>query len=134
MGAQWWFNVPKNQKLKLIKKYEELPIAIDVKTNDGLVGIVHAECPHADWNKLSTVLNGMDGTRMIYKCLWSTMSILQADVIKNVKAVVVGHMTQKNYNVRGNVHLIDTGSGYGWGHLTILDLDTMFPVGIFENK
>ena len=43
---------------------------------------------------------------------------LYNDVIENVKAVVVGHMTQKNYIVRGNVHLIDTGGVYSEGKLT----------------
>lgn len=131
VGAAWWLNFPSESKKTILKAYKQLPIAIDVETPDGLVGIIHAECPHADWNKLEELLTGINGPRMINRCLWSTMSPLQDNVIKSVKAVIVGHMTQQQYLIKGNVHLIDTGAVYPQGHFTILDLDTLFPVREF---
>jgi serine/threonine protein phosphatase 1 len=131
VGASWWLTLPMESKKIILKAYKELPIALDVETEDGLVGIIHAECPHADWNKLEDLLTGINGARMINRCLWSTMSPMQSDIIQNVKAVIVGHMTQKEYIVRGNVHLIDTGAVYPQGHFTILELDTLFPVREF---
>jgi len=131
VGAAWWLNYPDKLKKEVIKKYKELPIAQDVETSSGLVGIIHAECPHADWNKLSEIFSGMYASRMISKALWSTMSPLNDDIIQSVKGVVVGHMTQSHYMVRGNVHLIDTGAVYPQGHFTILNLDDLFPVEQF---
>lgn len=131
VGASWWLTLDIASKNTIVNAYKNLPIAIDVETNDGLVGIVHAECPHADWNKLPELLTGINKGKIIHQCLWSMMSPLQNDIIKNVKAVVVGHMTQQNYIVRGNVHLIDTGGVYSNGHFTILELDTMFPMREF---
>lgn len=132
VGASWWLNLPVSSKQIIVKAYKELPIAIDIQTDSGLVGIIHAECPHADWNELYNLLTGINGSRMINRCLWSMMSPLQDNFIKGVKAVIVGHMTQNEYTIRGNVHLIDTGAVYEQGHFTILDLETLFPVREFE--
>lgn len=131
VGADWWLVLPSELKNKILKLYIDLPIAIEVETSIGLVGIIHAECPHADWNKLPELLSGMNGAKMINRCLWSTMSPMQNHIIKNVKAVIVGHMTQTHYIVNGNVHLIDTGAVYEHGHFTILELESLFPVREF---
>ena len=132
VGAGWWLTFPEKYKKIVIEKYKNLPIGIEVETDDGLVGIIHAECPHADWLKLEELLNGINGSEMIERCLWSTMSPLITDTIKNVKAVIVGHMTQQNYTVNGNVHLIDTGAVYQDGYFTILELESLEPVKYFD--
>ena len=132
MGGAWWINLSYKIKDKILKKYSQLPIGIEVETTSGLVGIIHAECPHADWNQLSNALTGMNGSKLKSTCLWSTMSPLRDDIIKGVKAVIVGHMTQSDYLIKGNVHLIDTGAVYPEGCFTILELETLFPVHSFE--
>lgn len=128
VGGDWWFSLDKKSKNIIVNAYQKLPIAIEVETDTGLVGIIHANCPHADWNKLSEVFTGMNSFKMINKALWSMDSTLYNDVIQNAKAVVVGHVTQSKYTINGNVHLIDTGAVYPEGHFTILDLKTMQPV------
>jgi serine/threonine protein phosphatase 1 len=125
IGASWWLAVDKKTKQDIVHAYQHLPIAIEVETNSGLVGIIHAHCPHIDWNKLKDLFSGVNKGKMINKALWSMESPLQNDIIQNVKAVVVGHMTQPNYTINGNVHLIDTGACYPQGHFTILELETM---------
>ena len=132
VGAGWWLNFPENKKKIVIEKYKNLPIGIEVETSDGLVGIIHAECPHADWLKLDELLSGNNGYKMINRCLWSTMSPLITDTIQGVRAVIVGHMTQQNYIVNGNVHLIDTGAVYQNGYFTILNLENLEPVKYFD--
>jgi serine/threonine protein phosphatase 1 len=125
VGGKWWLSLDKKSKKIVVDAYKNLPIAIEVETDDGLVGIIHAHCPHADWNKLSEAFNGMNSVKMINKALWSMDSQLHHDIIKNVKAVIVGHMTQSNYKINGNVHLIDTGAVYSTGHFTILELNSL---------
>ena len=125
VGGDWWLSLDNKSKKTIVRKYQKLPIAIEVETEGGLVGIIHAHCPHADWTKLSELFSGMNGSRMINKALWSMDSPLHKDIIQNVKAVVVGHMTQPTYKINGNVHLIDTGAVYSHGYFTILDLKSM---------
>lgn len=132
VGAAWWLSYPAEKKALVVEKYKNLPLLIDVETSTGLVGIVHAECPHATWQKLPEALSGMTGHKMRNQCLWSTQSPLNDHIVQGVEAVIVGHMTQTDYMVNGNVHLIDTGAVYPQGHFTILELDTLAPVGTFE--
>lgn len=129
VGGDWWFDLDKKSKNKIVNAYQKLPIAIQVETESGLVGIIHANCPHADWNKLSDAFAGMNSSRMISKALWSLDTPLYNDIIQNVKAVVVGHVTQSEYKIYGNVHMIDTGANYPQGYFTILNLNSMQPVG-----
>jgi serine/threonine protein phosphatase 1 len=125
VGGDWWLSLDKKSKQFIVEAYKNLPVAIEVETDDGLVGIIHAHCPHADWNKLSDLFTGMNSVKMINKALWSMDSKLHADNIKNVKAVVVGHITLSDYIINGNVHLIDTGAVYQEGQFTILELASM---------
>jgi serine/threonine protein phosphatase 1 len=125
VGGEWWLSLDKKLKKIIVDAYKNLPIAIEVETEDGLVGIIHAHCPHADWNKLSDLFTGMNSVKMINKALWSLDSRVHKDIIKNVKAVVVGHVTQSDYIINGNVHLIDTGAVYPQGQFTILELGSM---------
>mgnify|MGYP003345034658 CR=1 FL=1 len=53
---------------KMIKKFQELPLVIEVETQEGLVGIIHAECPVDDWLVLQTL---KDNKRVHNVCLWS---------------------------------------------------------------
>lgn len=121
----WWLTLLPETQHKILSHYAQLPLALDVVTDLGLVGILHAECPHADWSELERCFTGMHKEKFKHTCLWSTNAILNEDVIRNVDAVVVGHMTHKEYTQRGNVHFIDTGSGYSHGKLTILNLNTL---------
>lgn len=132
MGGAWWFSLDKKSQQYIVKSYQKLPIAIEVETDTGLVGIIHAHCPHADWSQLNNLFSGMHGKRMIDKALWSTDTPLHNDVIKNVSAVIVGHMTQSEYRINGNVHLIDTGAVYENGYFTILDLNSLCEMKKFD--
>lgn len=125
MGGAWWLSVDKKSKKEIVQAYKNLPIAIEVETDTGLVGIIHAYCPHANWNELNNVFTGINRVKMKNKALWSMEAPLHNDIIKNVKAVIVGHMTQKNYIINGNVHLIDTGACNPNGFFTILELETL---------
>lgn len=71
MGGEWWFSLDEKSQQSIIKSYHNLPIAIDVETDTGLVGIIHAHCPHADWNQLGNLFNGMHKYDMIDTALWS---------------------------------------------------------------
>lgn len=128
MSADWWFSLDKKSKDIIVNAYQKLPIAIEVETNSGLVGIIHAHCPHADWNKLGDLFTSIHRSKMINKALWSMDTILHHDIIKNVKAVIVGHMTLANYQINGNVHLIDTGACCPQGYFTILELESMIEI------
>lgn len=131
VGAGWWLQLDSLSRRKILDKFLTLPIVMDVQTKAGKVGLLHGECPVADWNKLPNVFLSPNRAKFLETILWGTGSPSNSTIIKNIDAIVVGHMTQHEYKVCGNVHLIDTGAVYQGGKFTILNLDTLEPVYYF---
>lgn len=128
-GGQWFFYLDKKTRNKIAKYYKTFPTAITVETEKGNVGIVHADCPTRTWGELIKILNSDNYLEIEKKCLWSRYRLKNSnEIIPDVRAVIVGHMKQENIKINGNIYLIDTGSGYKGGELTILDLKTLLPV------
>ena len=109
-----------------------LPLAMEVETAAGNVGLVHADCPFEDWNDMQKVpWEGIDLTGPVATCcLWSIErhSRRYAGTIRNIRAVVHGHMTVPAPEVLGNVHFIDTGGWLQGGRFTFLELETLKPL------
>lgn len=96
----------------------ELPVAIEVETSNKKIGIVHAE-PGADWEYVRLGLIDFECT------IWSRHRALSSDAenVKNIDAVVVGHTPMAQPKVLGNVHFIDTAAFHPKGSLTIVNLE-----------
>ncbi|EUC19511.1 UNVERIFIED_ORG: serine/threonine protein phosphatase 1 [Burkholderia sp. CF145] len=152
-GADWLLDRADDRDwVKAIAAYmASLPYLIEIETEHGLVGLVHADSPVSDWNRLVADIERerADGkTRR--KAIWSRTrwkthqphpspsrntlrSLLdkarhsvrgEAHVvgrIENVTAVIVGHTPVTAVTAKDNVINIDTGAVYG-GKLTIMDL------------
>ncbi|CAG9220138.1 Metallophosphoesterase [Paraburkholderia sabiae] len=128
-----------------------LPYLIEIETEHGLVGIVHADSPVSDWNRLVGEIerekaDGKTRRKAIWsRTRWKTYqphpspsrntlrSLLDKAKhsvraqshapgrIDNVTAVIVGHTPVAGVTAKDNVINIDTGAVYG-GKLTIVDL------------
>lgn len=89
-----------------------MPLAIEVETDAGLVGIIHAECPYIDWNMLMENIANLPEYAL--DCaLWNRNRIQSCldDNILNIPQVFVGHTPLKRAVRLGNVYYIDT---MGW--------------------
>ena len=120
-----------------------LPLAIEVETSAGLVGIVHADCPFLsltdfrealvnEWAKVDGELRRMSKTMigaMWDQAMWSRtrISALDCSPVQDVLAVVVGHNPLMQALTLGNVVHIDTMGWRPQGAFTLLDLDTLQP-------
>jgi len=102
-----------------------LPLAMEVETPQGLIGLVHADCPYDDWHLMQ---QQSLSPYVADCCLWSRERYRRQYTapIRNVRAVVHGHTTVSRIQQLGNVFFIDTG---GWrtgrGHFTLLNLHTL---------
>ena len=139
-GGSWFSPLPYDQKEVYAAEFRKIPIAIEVVTPRGLVGIVHADCPFPSWADLRAELcddieKGAVGSKRMREvrnyCMWSRNRIERSDTsgVDGVIAVVVGHTPLKQCAVLGNVYHIDTA---GWrpqhgGSFTLLDLATLWP-------
>jgi serine/threonine protein phosphatase 1 len=109
-----------------------LPIAIQVATEQGLIGIVHADCPFPTWRDFvvsledATVSRSMRGS-IVDAAMWSRERIQSEDVsgVPDVRAVIVGHTPLKRPAILGNVYHIDTGGWFRDGYFTLIDLATL---------
>lgn len=130
-NAGFWFNrlTPQEQEL-FAMPFENLPIAIEVETKYGPIGIVHASCVYDSWSELVERLED-DSHRKTHKlvmnkCMFSRAKFEAKDKtrIKDIRALVVGHCPVPEMLKLGNTYYIDTeGWKPGVGKFTLLNLN-----------
>lgn len=122
-GGEWMFALPEVEQQCYAILADELPIAIEVETDKGLVGIVHAECPMGDWELFKSLYND-NKDYFDQVAMWSRKKIKDGNssYVRGVVDLYVGHtvMTDLKPHVLGNVHYIDTGACFLGGKLTIV--------------
>lgn len=131
-GGSWFMGMPSLEQANYAVMFRELPIAIEVETPGGLIGIVHADCPFPSWNLLRQELESPASNKRLKlvqnSCMWSRTRIQDGDTtgVEGIRALIVGHEPLRQPAVLGNVHHIDTG---GWlpdrGYFTLLNLATL---------
>jgi len=130
-GMGWWPRLSESRKERLLEAYEALPFAMQVETNSGTVGLVHADVPPAmTWPQFVAQLRAGDHkTRM--SALWSCSRIDYQDHsgVAGITRVYVGHKIQVGgVNCLGNVWFIDTGAFLSYrrrsqeGELSLVEL------------
>lgn len=135
-GGAWNVSNPPDVRADFAAAFAALPVAIELETAAGLVGIVHADVPCSDWNKFVARLafGGSMASAATDHTQWSRARIdahldgLPTKPVAGVRAVVVGHTPLPSVTVAANVHHIDT---MGWrqpGHFTLLDAATLRPI------
>lgn len=116
MGVQWWLDADPAERDALVVMFKQLPLAIEVETDRGLVGIVHAEVPQGmSWAKFKQAIERGD-RHTVKSALWGRTRINAGDKsgVEGVGRLFVGHTPQWNGLKRyGNVYAIDTGAVYG---------------------
>lgn len=131
-GGGWFLALTKPEQVAFADAFDSLPYAIELETADGLVGIVHADCPFPTFRELEAELVGPPTNRFqnVRDCLiWNRGRIEgQYDtLVTDVRAVVVGHTPMENWTSLGNHIYIDT-MGWRGKQFTILDAATLQPV------
>ncbi|MCO7643254.1 metallophosphoesterase [Pseudomonas sp. S 311-6] len=129
-GGGWNIDQDADAQLEIASAMARLPVAIEVETALGVVGLVHADVPCRTWGAFCAALNGELGRAEARHAqdmaMWSRGRITDGDDsgVPDVRAVVVGHTPLQHPVVLGNVHYIDTGAVFG-REFTILDLATL---------
>ncbi|WP_159717277.1 metallophosphoesterase [Geminicoccus flavidas] len=132
-GGGWFLALPEGRQQEIGAALELLPIALEVETAHGPVGLVHADCPLPDWRMLCDRLENPESRRaageLEDQCIWSRRRIEEQDLapVTGVQAVVVGHTPLRQAVALGNVYHIDTAGWLPQGRFTLLDLATLQP-------
>lgn len=124
-GGGWFLDLPPERQQAYAEAFARLPIAIEVETSAGAVGLLHADCPVLFWPRLESALQDRY-SRTSAACQWSRERLRQMDRtgIQGVRAVVAGHTPVAAPLVLGNVYHIDT-EGWQSGYFTFLELESL---------
>jgi len=124
-GGGWFLDLPAERQAVFAEAFTRLPIAIEVETSAGAVGLLHADCPVLFWPRLESALQDRY-KRTSAACQWSRDRLRQMDRtgILGVRAVVAGHTPVPSPLALGNVYHIDT-EGWNEGYFTFLDLESL---------
>jgi len=120
-GGAWFMSKTEHQKATFANAFNDLPLAIEIETDAGLIGIIHAECPYSDWEVLRN--NAENLPEFALDCaLWNREKIKTRNnsKIANIHILYVGHTPMAEPCQLGNVRYIDT---MGWrkeGRFTIV--------------
>lgn len=132
-GGAWNIGNPVDVQREFSEAFDALPLAMEIATAGGVVGVVHADCPFDSWTDFTEVieselLSAATRSAIFEAAQWSRERINATDRsgVQGVHAVVVGHTPMEVSAVLGNVHYIDT---MGWrnGFFTILNAETLLP-------
>lgn len=128
-GGEWLDQLSAVEREHIGLRLAALPLALEVETPAGLVGLVHADCPFDDWHHMHEVDVGSLGQMesAAAQCLWSMARYERSytGVVKNIRAVVHGHITLPSMATLGNAYFIDTGGWQRAGRFTFLNLHTL---------
>ncbi|MBK3780314.1 hypothetical protein G3A43_08590 [Paraburkholderia aspalathi] len=129
-GLAWWLETSEDEKQRILKAFAELPLAMEVETPHGRVGLVHADVPEGQsWPTFVERLEAGHSSARMY-ALWSRERVERRDHqgVAGIDRVYVGHTPQPGVRCLGNVWMIDTGAVYGntaraeHGELSLLEL------------
>ena len=115
-GGGWWLTINEQERQQFRRTFLNLPLVMEVETNTGMVGIVHADVPPVQrWEQFITLMEAGESNALLY-ALWSRNRIQSvgsaASAINGVERVYCGHTPTQRTVVVGNVYYIDTGAAY----------------------
>lgn len=124
-GGDWFMALEPSRQREFAAAFDALPFAMEVETEGGVVGVVHADVPTDRWDDLEEILQSNRRSRD--RVMWDRARIEAQKVspIAGVRAVIAGHTPLKRVTVLGNVHHIDTAGWLDDGRFTLLDLETL---------
>ena len=129
-GMGWWLETPLDRRQAILELFAQLPVAMEVETARGSVGLVHAEVPVGmDWPTFTEKLEAFDH-HTIQSALWGRVRATRGVTsgVQGIDRVFSGHTPQfGGARKLGNCYFIDTGACFGdqgveGGKLTMADM------------
>lgn len=132
-GGAWFLCMPKLCQEDYRLAFQDLPLAIELETEHGLIGLVHADEGGSGWERLVSLLGEPEKhPGVVANCLWGRSRITHMDdsIVEGVRAVVLGHTPVERVTSLGNAFYIDTGawrSDAGSRLFAVIDAATLSP-------
>ena len=132
IGVMWWHELDEGLRGEIVEEFAALPLAFEVKTHQGVVGIVHAEpVPSLSWSYFVELLE--QGEELAVESALRGREVAEGreeGCYGDVWRVFAGHTPAPGgMESFGNLLCIDTGAVFGKhgagnkGHLTLARID-----------
>lgn len=113
-GGEWYWDCSPEKQKAIYEAFKSLPIAMEIESPKGLIGIIHAEVPYNDWEKFRGATKAELEWNVQATAQWArTKYDFQDDEsVKGLYKCYVGHTPTKSGGVEqlGNVFYSDLGS------------------------
>lgn len=127
-GGGWFLDSSPERQQQYAARLGQLPVALEVETRRGLVGLVHANCPFDSWATLRAYLQGKlpadPAVEEVFQWSRERLKNRNDTGVRDVRAVIVGHTPLRRPRRLGNVWHIDT-AGWSEGYFTLVELASM---------
>ncbi|WP_176518252.1 metallophosphoesterase, partial [Pseudomonas faucium] len=92
-GGGWFLDLHRDEQEVFVEQFLQLPIALEVQTTAGLVGLLHADSPFNDWAALRDSLLFDDDAQVREVCQWSRKRLKDGgtEPVAGLRALLVGH-------------------------------------------
>lgn len=131
-GGEWWLKLESTTRERFLRAMAILPLAMEVATMHGRVGIVHADVSLGmAWAGFTEALEN-DDPRACEDAVWGRHRAegRWREPVRGIERVVCGHtvMSDGEPHTLGNVWFVDTGAFLFAPHRrpTVLSLDVLF--------
>lgn len=128
VGGQWFIDLRKETRQSIVKQFEQLPIAIDIETDKGLIGIVHADSYGNNWEQFILDLQCSPNSKLIAEYAMCERRRVKEKLcwpVEGLYKMIVGHTPQKEILEFANVMCIDTGAHTKKGFLSVIELTAL---------
>jgi serine/threonine protein phosphatase 1 len=113
-GGMWFFQLEDEIKMAVYESFKSLPLAISVETDNGLIGIIHAELPYDDWEAFKGITKAELEWNGAATAQWARSRYDKGITthVKGLNTLYVGHTPTHSGCVEllGNVVYADLGS------------------------
>ncbi|MDD5393735.1 MAG: metallophosphoesterase [Thiothrix sp.] len=142
-GGAWWQRIPPALQSRIYQIIAQLPVAFEVATANGQIGIVHADIPYAtSWKDFIQALNR--DSDIVEYALWSRKRYKNicmtggSSPIEGIDLVVFGHTPLTQPLHVANMYYIDTGAPFrdeaGLGKLTLLEIQPQLAIHQLDTR
>lgn len=122
-GMTWFLDETIEKRKEIIEALYQLPLVIEVNTERGLVGLVHADVPKKmSWTEFKFAIENNDEV-VIETALWGRTRLMNEidEEIPGLGRLYVGHTVQDKVKKLGNVVALDTGAVFNQ-HLSMVNM------------
>ncbi|MFT0213791.1 metallophosphoesterase [Pseudomonas sp. F1_0610] len=127
-GGEWFYREPPEKRSMIVNRLAKLPLLIELETDQGAIGIVHADCPINNWQDLKQeVLPPSPNQTLIQACQWSRSRVRNAidQPISGIHRIIIGHTVVEQPVQLSNVICIETAGWREGRQFTLLDANRL---------